>query len=43
MRDFATAVAGGPAPKPDFEDGLINQRVLAAIERSHGSRTWETV
>jgi hypothetical protein len=29
--------------KPDFEDGLVNQRVLDAIERSATSRRWERV
>jgi predicted dehydrogenase len=30
-------------PKPNFEDGVANQRVLDAIERSSGSRRWEQV
>jgi predicted dehydrogenase len=30
-------------PTPNFEDGVRNQRVLDAVERSSVSRTWETV
>ncbi len=43
--DFVRAVAagGGHGVTPDFEDGLRNQRVLDAIERSAGSRRWERV
>jgi predicted dehydrogenase len=52
VADFVTAVAerrdgGAPASgkglAPDFEDGVRNQRVLAAIERSAASRRWERV
>jgi predicted dehydrogenase len=43
VRDFVAALAGGGAMKPDFEDGLANQRVLDAIERSAASRRWERV
>jgi predicted dehydrogenase len=42
-RDFLEAVATGAAMQPDFADGLANQRVLAAIERSAASRRWERV
>jgi predicted dehydrogenase len=50
--DFVTAVAehrdgaafeGGKGVTPSFEDGLRNQRVLEAIERSAASRRWERV
>jgi predicted dehydrogenase len=46
--DFVRAVSDAKASKgegvrPDFEDGLRNQRVLAAIERSAASRRWESV
>jgi predicted dehydrogenase len=47
--DFVTAIAaaregkGEKGVKPDFEDGLRNQRVLDAIERSAASRRWERV
>jgi predicted dehydrogenase len=43
VHDFVQAAAGGAAMKPDFEDGLANQRVLDAIERSAVSRRWEMV
>jgi predicted dehydrogenase len=29
-------------PLPSFEDGVKNQRVLDAIERSSASRRWES-
>jgi predicted dehydrogenase len=38
--DFLQAIAAGKSPKPDFEDGLRNQRVLDAIERSSQSGQW---
>jgi predicted dehydrogenase len=43
--DFVRAVAGTAERRvrPDFEDGLRNQRVLDAIERSASSRCWERV
>jgi predicted dehydrogenase len=37
------AVQGGKGATPSFEDGLRNQRVLDAIERSSASRRWERV
>jgi predicted dehydrogenase len=43
MHDFVRAVATGGRMQPDFEDGLANQRVLEAIERSAASRRWEKV
>jgi predicted dehydrogenase len=43
VHDFVQAVATGGVMKPDFEDGLANQRVLDAIERSAASRRWEKV
>jgi hypothetical protein len=30
-------------PTPNFRDGVVNQRVLDAIERSNASRQWEKV
>jgi predicted dehydrogenase len=30
-------------PVPNFEDGVKNQRVLDAVERSAASRQWQTV
>jgi len=38
--DFLKAIAEGKSPRPDFEDGLKNQRVLDAIERSATSGQW---
>ena len=33
----------GDLPRPNFEDGVRNQLVLDAIERSSESRRWEEV
>jgi predicted dehydrogenase len=33
-------MARGRSPKPDFEDGVRNQRVLGAIEKAARSRRW---
>lgn len=41
--DFLRAIADGQSPRPDFDDGLKNQRVLDAIERSAATRQWVTV
>ena len=41
--DLLRAVAEGRLPSPNFEDGVRNQRVLDAIERSSASRRWEQV
>ncbi|MCE2391720.1 MAG: gfo/Idh/MocA family oxidoreductase, partial [Proteobacteria bacterium] len=41
--DFLLALDAGSRARPDFQDGLANQRVLDAIERSHASRRWERV
>jgi predicted dehydrogenase len=37
------AMAGGAVPSPSFHDGVVNQRVLEAIERSSQSRRWVRV
>jgi len=34
---------GGTVPSPSFRDGVINQRVLDAIERSSEARRWVRV
>lgn len=41
--DFLRAIADGAPPRPNFEDGLQNQLVLDAIERSALSGRWEAV
>jgi len=41
--DLLEAIAKGTPPSPSFEDGVINQRVLEAIERAAGSRSWVSV
>ncbi len=41
--DLLEGIAGGASPRPDFEDGVRNQRVLDAWERSARSRRWEGV
>ncbi|MFL5304378.1 MAG: Gfo/Idh/MocA family protein [Polyangia bacterium] len=38
--DFLRAMAAGSSPRPDFEDGVKNQRVLDAIERSAETKQW---
>jgi predicted dehydrogenase len=38
--DFLKGVASGDSPRPNFEDGVKNQRVLDATERSATSRQW---
>ncbi len=41
--ELMQAIASGELPSPNFEDGVINQRALDAIERSARSRRWEKV
>ncbi|WP_179953851.1 Gfo/Idh/MocA family protein [Lentzea guizhouensis] len=41
--DLVRAVAEGTDPSPSFADGLQVQRVLAAVETSAESRTWQQV
>ena len=41
--DLLEAMADGTVPTPNFEDGVRNQRVLAAIEKAAGNRRWVTL
>ena len=41
--DLLEAVADGRVPSPNFEDGLRNQMVMAAIEKASTTRRWVTV
>ncbi|MGH9835631.1 MAG: Gfo/Idh/MocA family oxidoreductase, partial [Blastocatellia bacterium] len=41
--DLLNAVATRKNPSPNFDDGVKNQRVLNAIERSAKSKQWEKV
>jgi predicted dehydrogenase len=43
MLDFLRGLESGRSPQPSFEDGVRNQRVLDAVERSSASRSWERV
>ncbi|HEX4086892.1 MAG TPA: Gfo/Idh/MocA family oxidoreductase [Chthoniobacteraceae bacterium] len=41
--DFVAAVVAGKSVQPTFEDGLINEKVLAAISESAKTRRWVKV
>jgi len=41
--DLIKAIDSQQLPRPNFEDGVRNQKVLAAIEKSSLSRRWESV
>ncbi|NQZ97999.1 MAG: Gfo/Idh/MocA family oxidoreductase [Myxococcales bacterium] len=43
VHDLIAAVHADALPTPNFEDGLRNQQVLDAIERSGETRGWESV
>ncbi len=43
IADLLDAIADGVVPTPSFADGVANQRVLTAIERSAKSRRWSAV
>lgn len=43
VADFVNACADGKPVQPTFEDGLKNQRVLTAVERSSATRKWVKV
>jgi predicted dehydrogenase len=40
--DLLDAITQGTVPSPSFVDGVANQRVLTAMERSAQSRRWES-
>ncbi len=40
IADFVNACVGGKSIQPTFEDGLMNQRVLEAVEKSATGRKW---
>jgi predicted dehydrogenase len=41
--DLVQAIADGSQPTPSFADGLQVQRVLAAVETSSDTRTWQEI
>ena len=41
--DLLEAIAEKKVPRPNFEDGLANQRVLAAMEKAANTRRWVRV
>jgi len=41
--DLVTALADGSQPTPSFADGLQVQRVLAAVETSSDTRSWQEI
>jgi predicted dehydrogenase len=43
VHDLLEGIATDKPVRPDFEDGLANQRVLAAMEKAARSRRWAGV
>lgn len=43
VADFVDACANGKSVQPTFEDGLMNQRVLEAVDQSARTRQWVKV
>lgn len=43
VADAVSAIHAGHQPSPNFVDGYENQKVLDAVERSSGTRTWVAV
>jgi len=41
--DLCEAIATNAIPTPNFEDGVANQRVLHAMERSAKTGSWAAV
>ncbi|HET7657081.1 MAG TPA: gfo/Idh/MocA family oxidoreductase, partial [Bacillales bacterium] len=40
MSELMKGIENGHSPEPNFEDGLKNQKVLDAVERSAKDRKW---
>ena len=40
MYDLLEAIAKDKVPTPNFEDGVRNQKVLAAMEKAAVTRRW---
>lgn len=43
MSDFMKGIEAGQSPSPNFEDGVLNQLVLEAIEKSVETKKWTKV
>ena len=43
VADLLDAITDGSIPTPSFADGVANQRILDAFERSAKSRRWTAV
>ena len=43
LYDFLAGIAKGRSPRPNFDDGVRNQKVLAAWEKAARTRRWEKV
>ncbi|MGY0691437.1 Gfo/Idh/MocA family protein [Virgibacillus sp. FSP13] len=41
--EFLNGIASGTQPEPNFEDGIRNQKVLEAVEKSAKSKQWENI
>lgn len=43
IKTFLEGVSNGESPKPNFEDGVINQAVVEAVEQSCETKSWTNV
>jgi predicted dehydrogenase len=43
VADFVNACVAGKSVQPTFEDGWMNQRVMAAVEKSAAVKKWVKV
>ncbi|WP_188696137.1 Gfo/Idh/MocA family protein [Pullulanibacillus camelliae] len=41
--EFMKGVTSGESPRPNFEDGVKNQKILAAVETSAQTKQWVTI